>query len=127
MSWESLRDLLLSQEPRAADGSGWMPPVDLYETDSAYVIVAEVAGLTRGDLDISVRDGQLSLSGRRRPHEAQPEQYHRIERSHGAFVRRFGFEKAIDSQGVSADLKDGILTITIPKTAKPEPRRIKVE
>jgi HSP20 family protein len=127
MSWESLRDLLLSQEHRSAGGSGWLPPVDLYETDNVYIVVAEVAGLTRDDLDINVRDGQLAVTGRRRGHDAQPEQYHRMERSHGSFERRFAFEHAIDAEHIAADLRDGVLTITVPKTAKPEPRRIKVE
>ena len=76
--------------------------------------------------DINVQDGTLTLEGRRQSPPVPCERYHRVERGHGAFRRRFSVPVPIDSQGVSADLKDGVLTVTLPKSADALPRRIEV-
>ena len=128
--WDPLRDLFALQErmERMADAgaTGWTPPVDLYETADRYVLTAELPGLTREDIDINVQDGTLTLEGRRRSPTVPCERYHRVERGHGAFRRRFSVPIPIDSQAVSADLKDGVLTVTLPKSLDAQPRRIEV-
>jgi HSP20 family protein len=128
--WDPLRDLFALQEriERMADAgaAGWTPPVDLYETADRYVLTAELPGLTRDDITINVRDGTLTLEGRRQSPPVPCERYHRVERGHGAFSRRFSVPVPIDNQGVSADLKDGVLTVTLPKSADALPRRIEV-
>jgi HSP20 family protein len=128
--WDPLRDLFALQERiermAEAGAAGWTPPVDLYETPDRYVLIAELPGLTRNDIDINVQDGTLTLEGRRRAAAVPCERYHRVERGHGAFRRRFSVPIPIDSQGVSADLKDGVLTVTLPKSAEALPRRIDV-
>ncbi len=128
--WDPLRDLFALQEriERMADAgaAGWTPPVDLYETTDRYVLIAELPGLTRDDIDIQVQDGTVTLQGRRRSAAVPCEQYHRVERGHGAFRRRFSVPVPIDTRGVSADLKEGILTVTLPKSAEAMPRRIEV-
>jgi HSP20 family protein len=128
--WDPLRDLFALQEriERMADAgaAGWTPPVDLYETTDRYVLIAELAGLTRDDIEIQVQDGTVTLQGRRRSPAVPCERYHRVERGHGAFKRRFSVPVPIDTRGVIADLKEGVLTVTLPKSADAMPRRIEV-
>jgi HSP20 family protein len=127
--WDPLRDLLAIQQrlDRFAPGpAGWAPPVDLHETADRYVITAELPGLRQEDLDIQMHDGQITISGRRREREAACEQYHRVERGHGSFSRTFHLPVPVDVNGISADLRDGVLTVTCPKTGEPATRRISI-
>jgi HSP20 family protein len=127
--WDPIRDLLAIQQrlDRFAPGpGGWAPPVDLHETEHKYVVTAEVPGLKREDIQIHVQDGRLTLSGTRPDRRASCEQYHRVERGHGAFSRTFHLPLAIAEDQISADLKDGVLTVVVPKTSDPTPRRIRV-
>jgi HSP20 family protein len=128
--WDPLRDLLALQERidrlTEAGDTGWTPPVDLYETADRYVLTAELPGLTRDDLEIRFLDGQLQLQGQRPSPRVPCEQYHRVERGHGPFLRRFALPSPVDAERISADLTDGVLTITIPKASRAIPRRIDV-
>lgn len=128
--WDPLRDLLALHERMerlsGTEASGWTPPVDLYETPEAFVVTAELPGLSRDDVDIRVHDGQLTLQGTRRTPEVPCERYHRVERGHGGFFRRFPLSGAIEMDQITADLHDGILTVTVPKAAAETPRRIDV-
>jgi HSP20 family protein len=127
--WDPIRDLLAIQQrlDRFAPGpAGWAPPVDLHETDQHYVITAEVPGLRRDDLQIHAQDGRLTLSGSRADRAVPCEQYHRIERGHGAFQRTFELPLPIAVDGITADLKDGVLTVVVPKAPDATPRRIRV-
>jgi HSP20 family protein len=127
--WDPIRDLLAIQQrlERFAPGSdGWCPPVDLHETADAYVLTAEVPGIRREDLQIQVRDGMLSIAGARREREATCETYHRVERGHGTFTRRFQLQLPVDADRITADLLDGVLTVTCPKTAEAGARRIRI-
>lgn len=127
--WDPLRDLLAIQQrlDRFKPGpAGWVPPVDLHETAAEYVLVAEVPGLTRDDIRVHVQDGRLVLEGTRREQASACEQYHRVERGHGSFNRSFQLPHPVDASRITADLRDGVLTVTCPKVAEPEPRRITV-
>lgn len=127
--WDPIRDLLAIQQrlDRFAPGpAGWAPAVDLHETDDQYVITAEVPGLTRADVQIHVHDGRLTLSGTRRPREGACEQFHRIERGYGSFSRTFRLPLAVDESAIAADMKEGVLTVMIPKAADQAPRRVQV-
>jgi HSP20 family protein len=132
--WDPLRDLLALHEQIGqlvgTDAPGWTPPVDLYETADAFVLTAEVAGLTRDQIDIQAEDNRVTIRGSRATgpagKEVPCEQFHRVERGHGRFSRAFALPEHIDVEGVSADLKDGLLTVTIPKAAGRGSRRINV-
>lgn len=118
--WDPIRDLLAIQQrlDRFASGpAAWMPAVDLHETPDRYVITAELPGMSRKDLQIHVQEGRLTLSGVRRGRELPCEEYHRIERGHGAFSRTFQLAVPIDADGVEAELRHGVLTVTCPKQA----------
>ena len=127
--WDPLQDLLALHERlnrlTGDDGPGWVPPVDLYETPDHYVISIELPGLARDDFEIGVQDGKVILKGQRPPRPATAEQFHRVERGRGPFLRSFALPLPIDEKQISADLHDGILSVTIPK-ATAHPRRIEV-
>jgi HSP20 family protein len=134
MPCDPLRDLRAWQqrlERLAADqhGSAWAPPIDVYETDDRYVVCAELPGLTREQIDVSLQDNRLTIAGSRPAKVSQGSgglRYHQVERGHGMFQRTFEFGEAIDQTAIGADLHDGLLTITLPKRPIPKPRRIEV-
>ena len=127
--WDPFRDLLALQEQIGqivgTDAPGWTPPVDLYETGDAFVLTAELPGLTREDIDIHAEESRIVIRGERAGH-VPCEQYHRVERGHGRFSRAFLLPEPIDVEAVTADLKDGLLTITIPKAGGRGARRVDV-
>jgi len=126
--WDPIRDLLAIQQrlDRFAPGpSGWTPPVDLHETEEHYVLTAELPGLNREDLEIHLRDGRLTLAGVRQERSLPTEQFHRVERGRGSFSRTFQLPIPVDSARITADLRDGVLTVTCPKADLPA-RRIDI-
>src|SRR5438067_5985566 len=131
--WDPLRDLLALHEQlgqlAGTDAPGWTPPVDLYETAREFVLTAELPGLSRDQIDIHIEDSRITIRGARSSapgREIPCEQYHRVERGHGRFSRAFALPERIDRDHVTADLKDGVLTVTIPKAGDRAARRINV-
>jgi HSP20 family protein len=127
--WDPLQDLLALQERMTRltghDAPGWVPPVDIYETDDRFVITAELAGLSREDFQIELHDGKITLKGQRPGRSSCCEQYHRVERGHGQFSRTFLLPVPVDGNAISADLRNGVLTIQVLKVS-PTQRRIQV-
>ena len=127
--WDPLRDLLALQEQIGqivgTDAPGWTPPVDLYETGGAFVLTAELPGLNRDDIEIHAEESRIVIRGERAG-QVPCEQYHRVERGHGRFSRAFLLPDPIDIEAVTADLKDGLLTITLPKAGGRGARRVDV-
>jgi len=132
MPCDPLRDLRAWQEQleriAATRGSAWDPPIDVYETPSRFVVTAEVPGLAREQIELAVQDNRLSIRGVRPAAgpEAAARHYHQVERGHGSFQRTFEFVDAVDQDGITADLRNGVLTVTLPKVVTP-PRRIDVQ
>ena len=127
--WDPIRDLLAIQQrlDRFAPGpAGWVPSVDVLETDERYVVTAEVPGVRREDLHIHVDDGNLTLSGTRLDRGVACEQFHRVERGHGSFSRTFQLPHPVAVDHIIADLRDGVLTVVVPKAPEGPPRRIHV-
>ena len=129
--WDPLRDLLALQDQIGqlvgSDAPGWTPPVDLFETAGAFVLTAELPGLSREQIDIHAEESRITIRGERTVGQVPCEQYHRVERGHGRFSRAFLLPEPIDIEAVTADLKDGLLTVTIPKAGGRGARRIQVE
>ena len=100
--------------------SAWSPAVDIYETETSFVLSAEVPGVETSDIDIHVVDRTLVLRGERRwerePHE---EHFHRLESSYGKFERTFSLSQRIDVEGITAKLEDGVLRVVLPKKISP--------
>jgi len=131
--WDPLRDLLALHEQLGqlvgSDAPGWTPPVDLYETPTEFVLTAELPGLTRDEIEIQAEDGRIAIRGARSASAGRDipcEQYHRVERGHGRFSRAFALPEPIEVDRVTADLKDGILTVSIPKAVERGTRKISV-
>ena len=130
--WDPLRDLIALHEQIGqlvgTDAPGWTPPVDLYETATDFILTADLPGLSREQIDINVDENRVLIRGERvgGPGDMPCEQFHRVERGHGHFSRAFSLPEAIEVDAVTADLKDGILTVTIPKAAGRGARRIDV-
>jgi HSP20 family protein len=131
--WDPLNDLLALHEQIGqlvgADAPGWTPPVDLYETANEFVLTAELPGLSRNQIEIQAEEYRINIRGARSATpsgEISCEQFHRIERGHGRFSRAFALPEAIHVDAVLADLKDGILTVTMPKAAGRGVRRVDV-
>ena len=132
--WDPLRDLLALHEQLGqlvgTDAPGWTPPVDLYETPSEYVLTAELPGLSREQIEIHAEESRITIRGARgnskEGRDIACEQYHRVERGHGRFSRAFTLPEPIDVNAIVAELKDGILTVTMPKSGDRSVRRIAV-
>ena len=112
--------------PRAATGCR---PVDIYETEAHdLVIKAELPDMTREDIEVTVENNTLTLKGERKlPADVKEEQFRRIERSYGAFSRSFTLPNTVDATKVSAEYKNGVLTVKLPFREEAKPRTINVE
>jgi len=94
----------------------WTPAVDVYETQGKIVLTAELPGIHQEDIELTIHDDELMLRGHRRPEkDVQQENYHLLERNYGGFCRRFTMPCEVDSKNITANFKDGVLTVTIPK------------
>ena len=128
--WDPLRDLLALHEQLGhlvgTDAPGWTPPADLYETADEFVLTAELPGLLREQIEIRAENHRIVIRGERGSGHVPCEQYHRVERGHGRFSRAFTLPEPIDVEGITVDLRDGLLTVTIPKARDRAARRIDV-
>jgi len=106
----------------------WAPPVDIYETEDAIVLKAELPGIDPKDVEVRVEDNTLYLKGERNyEKEVNEQNYHRIERSYGSFARSFSLPNSISAEKVKAEYKDGLLTLTMPKREEAKPKTIKID
>lgn len=106
----------------------WSPAVDIYETDENIVLKAELPGIERKEVSVEVKDNTLILKGeRKREKEVTEENYHRIERSYGSFMRSFTIPVSVRQEQVKAKFKDGVLEVTLPKAEVSKPKQVKVE
>ena len=140
--WEPLRNLVTAQSeferflreafsPTSAEGEvstrTWAPPVDIYENGDNLVLKAELPGINPDDVEIRVEDNTLYLKGERKfEKEVKEQNYHRVERSYGTFTRSFSLPNSVDADKVTANFKDGILTLTMPKKEEAKPKTIKI-
>ena len=106
----------------------WAPAVDIFETENELVLKADLPDVDQNDIDVRVENQTLTLSGERRfEQQDNGKGYHRIERSYGSFVRYFALPETVDTEGVRADFKNGVLTVILPKKEVAKPRQIKVQ
>ena len=104
------------------------PTLDIAENENEYIIKAEVPGCKAEDIDISVHDGRLTISGEKKQEEEKKEKgYYHIERSYGSFRRDLSLEYPVDPNKIQAACKNGILTINLPKTEKSKTVKVKVK
>lgn len=107
--------------------SGWTPALDLYEDKDNVVVRAELPGMKKEDIDVSLHDGCLSISGERKGEEKrQDAEVYRAERFFGRFQRTVTLPTQVANDKVKAQYKDGVLTITLPKAEEAKPKQIDV-
>ena len=105
----------------------WAPNVDITETDTAYLIKGEIPGVNKEDVKVNIEDGMLIMSGERKQEkEEQGKKFHRIERCYGSFMRSFRLPDNVDESAVKAEFKDGMLNVTLPKSAQAKTKAVNV-
>lgn len=110
------------------DYGQWMPAVDLKEEENQFVLLADMPGMAKEDMDIHVENNVLTLQGERRfAEEAEKQSYHRVERAYGKFVRSFALPTRVQADAISASYKDGILEVMIPKAEESKPKKIAIK
>ena len=106
----------------------WSPLVDIAEDDKEYVVKAELPEIKKEEVKVKVEDNVLCISGERKKEtEEKGKRYHRIEREYGSFMRSFALPDDADGSKVSAEYKDGILKVHVPKSEKAKPKSVDVK
>jgi len=109
-------------------GEGWLPAVDVFESDDTYTVTAELPGLETKDIQVSVQGDILTIRGeKRRRQEEKTRSYHRVERSYGVFSRSLQLPGNAQGEKIRAEYKDGVLTLIIPKARGSSQRRIEIK
>jgi HSP20 family protein len=138
--WEPFRDMLslradmdrlfsslFGHTPEEREGF-WAPVIDIEEDNENILVKAEIPGMKKDDIKVSVQGNMLNITGERKQEsEAKNKTFHRVERTYGKFSRMITLPTDVDSDKVKASYKDGILNITLPKPESVKPRHIDVE
>jgi len=104
------------------------PALDVAETEHGYVVRAELPGVAKEDVSITIENGVLTLAGEKKREQEQPDRsWHRIERAYGAFQRTLTLPKGVDGDRAEAVFKDGVLTIELPKSEQTKPKTLKIK
>ena len=119
---------IASEPSEGSATAGFVPAVDVYEDAQKVVLKLEVPGVKAEDLDIKLENQRLTIKGERKFEEQEKaENYHRIERRFGSFVRSFTLPQTVDTEAVSAAYDAGVLTVTLAKKAEAQPKQVKVQ
>jgi HSP20 family protein len=117
----------MRSKPAANQERNWAPAVDIREEENRYLLSADIPGVNRENIDITLENGVLTLKGDRTGENGtNGKEYRRKERVHGTFMRQFSLPETVDMQNISATVKDGVLDVVIPKQVKPQPTRITI-
>ncbi len=117
-----------SGETNGAFFADWAPAMDVQETDSEYLIKADLPDVKREDVKVEIDEGILTVEGERKQEkEEKGKKFHRIERAYGKFVRRMAVPTEVDTTRVAAEFKDGVLSVHLPKSPVSKPKAIDVK
>jgi HSP20 family protein len=106
----------------------WSPNVDIYENKDHFVLEAELPGMNREDFDLTVENNVITLRGERHfEKKDETDNYHRVERAYGSFLRSFTLPNTVSAEGANADYRNGVLRVTLPKREETKARRIEVK
>jgi HSP20 family protein len=144
--WDPIRDLVTLQDrmnrlfedaaerrsrgeeeggEREMEQADWYPAADVYNHENEYLIMIDLPGIERDALEISLDDNRLTIGGVRAAVENQNQQ--RVERPHGRFLRRFGVPATVDQKAITAEYKDGVLRLRLPKRKEQKARRVEIK
>jgi HSP20 family protein len=107
--------------------NSWAPPVDLFEHQDEFVVRLELPGMKKEDIEVSLNQGVLSISGERKSAEHKEAEPHRAERFFGRFTRSVTLPASVKADEIKANYRNGVLTINLPKTEEAKPKQIQVE
>jgi HSP20 family protein len=136
--WEPFREIASFQNEMSRfmngllEGNGrsnqsWVPPLDIWETDSELVYALDLPGISEDAISVELDDGALTISAEReRTHEESDDRFYRFERRYGTFSRTVGVPQGVTEADVSADYKSGVLEVHVRKPEQPKPKRIQV-
>jgi HSP20 family protein len=106
----------------------WSPSADISETDKEYLIRAQLPGMKKEDVKVTVSDDLLTIQGERKQEkDIKNEKFHRIETQYGSFTRTFSLPDNVKAEGISCESKDGVLTVHVPKTEHKKPKEIAIQ
>jgi len=120
------RPMLASRHMLADSGLGWTPAVNIREMDDAFLVYAALPGVERSDVNLEVKDNTLTLTGQAKESEETEDGWLRRELPAGQFYRAFNLASEVDSGKVSANFKNGILEIRLPKAEQSKPRKVQI-
>ena len=110
------------------DAYKWTPSVDVSETEAGFEVRAELPGVAKDDLHVSVKDNLLTLSGEKRQEKVDDaHNYRRVERRYGSFQRKFALPREVETDNIKAEFNDGVLTLSIPKPEAAKPTVVPIE
>ena len=123
---------IMRWDPFLATADTWVPPVDIYQTgDHELVLKAELPDMSRDDIDITVENFVLTIKGEKKfgagMEGVKEEQFHHVERRYGTFSRSFSLPQTVDASRVSAEYKNGVLTVRLPLREEAKPRQVKID
>jgi HSP20 family protein len=120
-------DFFASAPERTGRGV-WSPMVDVREDENNFYIEAELPGMSKEDIHLEVEQNSLSIKGERKfEKKDEGENYHFVERSYGSFYRSFTLPKNVNADGIAAEYKDGVLTVTVPKVEEVKPKKVEIK
>ncbi len=129
LSWDPFHELSAPHMPRnfGGDEQQLMTAFDVKDTPEAFVFQADVPGVQERDIEVQLHGNRLTIRGKRETEQKKPgDTFYTYERSYGSFARTFTLPDSADTEAVKADLKDGVLTVAVPKKAKEQPRMVAV-
>lgn len=132
--WDPFRIMLeMMGEPEARNfenrgsSASFTPAFEVFERKDSYVFKADLPGVKQEDLDITLTENRLTIAAKREAEERQPgERFYAVERAYGSFTRTFTLPEGVDAEHVHADLKDGVLSLVVPKRPEVQPKKISV-
>ncbi|MGB7054639.1 MAG: Hsp20/alpha crystallin family protein [bacterium] len=124
---DRLFDVFFGTQPQTIDDL-WRPSIDIEESNGNLMVKAEIPGMKKENIKVSVKEDMLTISGeRKQENETRDKTYHRIERSYGQFRRMIRLPAEVDADKVKASYKDGVLSVTLPKPESMKPKHIDVK
>lgn len=126
---DRLFDNFFGMTPASTErGAVWSPAVNVREDENNFYIEAELPGMKKEDIDLEIEQNSLCIKGDRKfEKKEEGENYHFVERSYGSFYRSFSLPSNVDAEGISAEYKDGVLQVTVPKKEEVKPKKVEIK
>lgn len=126
--WDHLMNGFFSDRLEDTELTDWTPAIDITEDNDAFLVTADLPGLTKKDININIKENMLTISGERKTEKKdENKNYCRTERRYGAFKRSFQLTDKVIADKITASFKDGVLTVNVPKAEEVKPKEIDIK